>query len=333
MNTISTWHDLDGDIFHREVLASQQPALLKGLVKDWPAVKAATNSPTQLANYLMQFASNQPLDVLLGGPEIKGRFHYNQSFDGFNFVRKQQPLAMVLKALIELQYQAVSPAIAMQGIDINQYLPGFDKNNQIGWVDPTATARIWLGNNTITNTHYDTMENIACAVAGSRRITLFPPEQIDNLYIGPLLLTPAGTPMSLVDCQNPDFERFPKFATALEQAITVELEPGDALYIPSFWWHNVASLDKVSMLVNYWWKDHAEQNVTPYQSMLHSLLTIPQLPKHKRAIWQKLFEHYVFRVNADPKEHLPETLEDIVTALPEERKRNLMQLLAKELKA
>ena len=44
-------------------------------------------------------------------------------------------------------------------------------------------------------------------VAGRRRFTLFPPEQVANLYIGPLDLTPAGQPVSLVDQAQPDLVR------------------------------------------------------------------------------------------------------------------------------
>ena len=67
----------------------------------------------------------------------------------------------------------------------------------------------------------------------ARRFTLFAPELVDRLYIGPLDLTPAGQPISLVDLAAPDLARFPRFAEALPQAQVVTLEPGDALFIPA----------------------------------------------------------------------------------------------------
>ncbi len=65
---------------------------------------------------------------------------------------------------------------------------------------------------------------------------LFPPEQAANLYVGPLDMTMAGQPTSMVDLEQPDLARFPRFASAQASAQMVLLEPGDAIYIPAMWW-------------------------------------------------------------------------------------------------
>lgn len=41
-----------------------------------------------------------------------------------------------------------------------------------------------------------------------------------------------GSSSAVVDVDDPDFERFPRFQEALKQAVTVILKPGDMLYIP-----------------------------------------------------------------------------------------------------
>ena len=115
--------------------------------------------------------------------------------------------------------------------------------------------RIWIGNRSLVSTHFDLSDNIACVVAGRRRFTLFPPEQLPNLYVGPLDHTMAGQPASMVELNAPDFERFPRFREALAAAVTAELEPGDAIYIPTLWWHQIEALAPFNILVNYWWED------------------------------------------------------------------------------
>src|SRR6185295_10671014 len=98
-------------------------------------------------------------------------------------------------------------------------------------------------NRTRIAAHHDLPDNLACVVAGRRRFTLFPPEQLNNLYVGPLDFTPAGQPISRVDIDTPDLETYPRFAEALNAARRAELGPGDAVYIPALWWHDVLSLE------------------------------------------------------------------------------------------
>jgi hypothetical protein len=151
------------------------------------------------------------------------------------------------------------------------------------------------------------MENIGVVVAGRRRFMLFPPDQLKNLYVGPFELTPAGTPVSIVDTHNPDLDRFPRFAEALEQAQVAELEPGDAIYIPFHWWHGVDSLEPVNLFINYWWNDARADAGNPYDALLHALYAIKTLPAEQRSVWRMVFDHYVFGLDADPVEHLPQS--------------------------
>ncbi len=107
-------------------------------------------------------------------------------------------------------------------------------------MDADVRPRLWLGNAFLTPAHIDELDNLACVVAGRRRFTLFPPEQVRNLYIGLLDSTPAGAPVSMVSLKAPDFERYPR-REALAASRVTELEPGDALFIPAVWWHHVES--------------------------------------------------------------------------------------------
>ena len=53
----------------------------------------------------------------------------------------------------------------------------------------------------------------------------------------------------MVDFDNPDYDRFPRFAEAERNALGVVLEPGDVIYIPNMWWHQVESLSAINGLV------------------------------------------------------------------------------------
>jgi hypothetical protein len=323
MQAVLEYKDITAEQLNSDVVPHNQPVIFRGLNTNWPIVKAYEKSPRCFVDYLKQFDHGQLVSAMIGGPNIHGRFFYTDDI--------KERFGTLLQALLELENIPSPPAIAIQGLDLNEHLSEFTDYHKLSILEQTVEPRLWLGNKTVTTTHYDTMENIACAVAGQRRFVLFPPEQVANLYIGPLLLTPAGTPMSMVDVRNPDFEKYPNFSQALSVAQEVVMQPGDALYIPSFWWHNVESQNSISGLVNYWWTNYATKTVTPYQSMLHSLLSIPSLPLKQRLVWQKLFEHYVFQASGHPAAHLPSDLEDIITVLPLERKKHLMKLLAEAL--
>jgi hypothetical protein len=168
-------------------------------------------------------------------------------------------------------------------------------------------------------------------VAGRRRITLFPPQQLRNLYIGPLDLTPAGQPVSLVDFSAPDFNRFPRFAQALEHAQVAELDAGDALLIPSMWWHHIEALEGFNALVNYWWRQTPEWMDTPMNALMLALMTVRDLPADQRAIWRDVFEHYVFDPGEATDGHIPEPARGALAPLDAEAVRRLRARLLKRL--
>jgi hypothetical protein len=58
----------------------------------------------------------------------------------------------------------------------------------------------------------------------------------------------------MVRVSAPDLERFPRFSQALAAAETVDVDPGDAVFIPNLWWHNVESLERGSLSVNDRWR-------------------------------------------------------------------------------
>jgi len=307
LRQIAEYSGVDRTKFRQDVRPSGQPAVLRGVAAEWPAVDAARRSDEDLIAYLRRFRVDRPVAAIVGPPEIEGRFFYTDDFRSLNFQRGMSPLDSFLDRLQRDRENPRPYAIAVQSEEVPTLLPGFENENRTDLVDANVVPRAWIGNRIRVAPHYDLMENIGVVVAGRRRFMLFPPDQLKNLYVGPFELTPAGTPVSIVDTHNPDLDRFPRFAEALEQAQVAELEPGDAIYIPFHWWHGVDSLEPVNLFINYWWNDARADAGNPYDALLHALYAIKTLPAEQRSVWRMVFDHYVFGLDADPVEHLPQS--------------------------
>jgi hypothetical protein len=300
---------LDDEVIRREVLASARPAVLRGLVNAWPAVGVGRRSPAAVVEYLRRFDNGALVDAIMTPPEVGGRVFYNEAMSGFNFVRNRLPIAAVAEQALRYGAFARAPAVAVQSALMRDCLPGFSAENPLSVIDSAVLPRIWLGTAITTPTHLDEWNNIGCVVCGRRRFTLFPPEQIANLYIGPLDFAPTGAPMSLVRLHDPDLGRFPRFREALQAAVTAELAPGDAIFIPPLWWHHVESLEPFNVLINYWW--HALPGTAVgaacgFDTLIHALLNLRSLPPATREAWRALFDHYVFGTQVGVTEHIPE---------------------------
>ena len=309
-----------------------EPLLIKNLATDWPIVKAAVSSEQQAVDYLKGFYNKQPVNTFMAKPEANGRLFYNEQVDGFNFVQTQAYLDDVLNRLIAVSGHEATPTYYVGSVEIPQILPGFIEENDLVLGYENIRKSIWLGNQSTVAPHFDFPDNIAVCVIGQRRFTLYPPEQLQNLYVGPLDRTPAGQAISMVDINNPDLEKFPKFADAMATAITVDLSPGDALYVPSMWWHAVESMSSVNGLVNYWWRNTPDYMGNPQNVLLHAMLGIKSLPKRQRDAWLNMFKHYVFEQPEDLYDHLPDTIRNVQGKISEPVARKIRAQLINKLK-
>ena len=316
---IAEYRGIDSTEFREKIRSGGQPAVIRGLADDWPAVAAARKSAEDLIAYLKSFRVNRQVAAIVGPPEIEGRFFYTDDLRALNFTRGLSTLDPILDRLLRDRGNPRPYAIAVQSEQIPGLLPGFEQDNRTDLVAPSVVPRAWIGNRVRVAAHYDLMENVGIVVAGRRRFTLFPPDELKNLYVGPFELTPAGTPVSLVDADNPDFERFPRFKEALKRAQVAELEPGDAIYIPFHWWHAVDSLEPVNLFINYWWNEAQPGMGNPYDALLYGIYGIKGLPAEQRAVWRMVFDHYVFGLDGDPVAHLPEHARGMLGELTSEQ--------------
>ncbi|MEX2124100.1 MAG: cupin-like domain-containing protein [Woeseia sp.] len=306
-----------------QALASTEPLVFRNLVTDWPLVKEARIAPAAADRYIRRFYEKATVGAFVGDPAIDGRFFYNDDLTGFNYETVRVKLDTLLDALQKHCNNTRAPAFYVASTTIDNCLPGLRAENDLDFGDVNPLASVWIGNRSRIAAHFDVPDNLACVAAGRRRFTLFPPEELDNLYVGPLDFTPAGQPISMVDFSRPDFERFPRFQAALQNAQTAELAPGDAILIPSMWWHHVESLDSFNVLINYWWRKSPAYMGTPTDVLRHAIMSLRALPEEQRDAWYGILKHYVFDPGQTAVEHIPENSRGILSPLNESTARQL----------
>lgn len=158
-------------------------------------------------------------------------------------------------------------------------------------------------------THFDLYDNILCQVSGSKRIVLFPPSDIGFLYI-------KGDKSLVNDLDNwqQTIEKFPLVSKTTPHRCV--LNPGDSLFIPSLWWHNVRTIASASSLpisnhaepsigFNIFWKDqqieskqyyakddiYGNKNLIPFDFALRNL---DQAINHLQKLPEKYGNFYKF---------------------------------------
>jgi hypothetical protein len=284
-------------------------------VEQWPVVHAVRESPASFQQYLERFCPRNEVEVFLGEPHIAGNYYYSADLKGFNFERKRMPFDEAIRGIVSSSEDTSARSMYVGSVRTQSHLPGFAQQNALRILPPEVEPRIWVGHASKVSAHYDTYDNIACVVAGRRRFTLFAPEAIDRLYVGPLDHTMAGQPVSLAASACTDDEKYPRFREVREQALTAELGPGDAIYIPKLWWHQVEALSSFNVLVNYWWDAFAIGADSPSTGLLLSMITIAERPMAERQAWKAFFDHYVFRTQGHPLAHLPESQHGVLGPL------------------
>lgn len=332
--SIPEYRQLPAQQFFDEIAPEQNPVVIRGFSQQWPLVTAAQKTPQDFVAYLIRFYKGKKARIFVAPPASNKRFYYNDDMTGVNFISGEERVDLFLGRLLELMDRDIYPAVSMQNSSPNEILPGLVDENCSDFF-PDVEPRLWIGNEGIVSAHYDNADNIACVVAGRRRFILFSPDQTSNLYPGPLNSTPAGAPTSMVQLDAPDFERYPRFKTALANAWSAELNPGDAIFIPMLWWHHVESLEKVNALMNYWWNGAFAKSATspsPIDSLNIALLAMRDLTPKQRRAWRYMFDHYLFKQGIDPTSYIPEHQQHVLGKLSPEYIRAIKDYFIDKLK-
>ncbi|WP_242123631.1 cupin-like domain-containing protein [Sphingobium sp. Sx8-8] len=297
--------DMAGAEQLRVFAKSCRPAVIRARFADWSAVAAGRQGGAEALAYVARFDASLSAEYFSGGADLDGHYHYGEGPGGFNFMRQTASTGSALDRIAANMGGAGETAY-LGSLPTDAYFPGFAKENPCGLLAPEVRPRLWVGNRSTVACHYDNYDNLACVVAGRRRFTLYPPDAIGDLYVGPVDHTLSGQPISMASGASEGANAYPRFAAAQARAIVIDLEPGDALYLPKLWWHQVEALDPVNILVNYWWDGFAAGPDSPYTAMLLAMIAVAERPEPERAAWRAYFDHYVFRPDGHPLAHLPE---------------------------
>lgn len=331
--TVAAMRELDGcraDALPLDALIEgAQPVVMRGLARGWALVEAGRSGGRQAMDYLRRHDGGQPVPYSYGAPEIAGRPFYSEDATRLNVEVRRSGLGDLLDAIAAHADDPRPPTYYLASLPVDAHLPGFRAANDLDFHGASVHAppSIWIGNRVTASCHYDAPNNIACCAVGRRRFTVFPPDQIGNLYPGPLAPTPGGQVVSMVDFAHPDLDRHPRFPRALETAVSAVLEPGDAVFIPSMWWHHVQALDAFNVLVNYWWNGAPDHLSTPMLALYHALWTIRDRPATEKDAWRAVFEHYVFGPPEQAGQHLPPQGRGPLSPIDETQARRLRALL------
>jgi ribosomal protein L16 Arg81 hydroxylase len=218
---------LCADDFYRTYWTPSRPVVLQGFVAQWPAF--ARWSPRYLAN-------------LFGDIEVETmcRLRSDRCAEGLQYqTRQRMALARVVE-LMRAPERPGEPYIVAQNQVLRRpelALLWDDLPCDPSWFD-AERARVgvsmWFGPaDTVTPLHFDLQDVLLAQVFGSKRVTLAAPNQ------APFLYNSVGG-YAHVDPDAPDHKRYPLFRRAVLAQVTIL--PGDALYIPHSWWHQVRSM-------------------------------------------------------------------------------------------
>lgn len=317
-----------------DLTARHRPLVIRGLVADWPIVQAALSSDTDFATALAAMDNGTVVNALLVPPEADGVVGYDASQENFNYGHGRISITQGLQRLAAYSRHAGPvPGLALQSAPVAECLPGFRPSHALALIDAAVEPRIWIGNKVTTPVHFDESHNVACVVCGARRFTLFAPDQVRNLYIGPLDFAPTGAAMGMARLDRPDDPRYPRLKDALAVAHVADLGPGDAIYMPPLWWHHVESLERLNALVNYWWRPPAPGGAaqpTALPALYHCILALKSLPEAERKAWRGLLDYYVFG-DDDPTAHIPPSRHGVLGPLTPETAEKLRDIIRRHL--
>lgn len=198
-----------------------EPVLLKGRAKQWPAIEKWTWT------YLKQLAEDRVVRLVVG----------NREYNTTQFTNLK--LAEYIDILANPELRQNTNKLYLKEFDLLAEYPILAEDIQYESFFPagvTAYKAAWIGEKgAVTGLHYDVFNNFLTQISGRKTCLLFAPKSIARAYRSSKF--DYGARISTIDAFSQANQ------THTVAPISVDLEPGDVLFIPKGWWHQVKSHD------------------------------------------------------------------------------------------
>lgn len=247
------------DAFYNNYVLPNKPVVISEAINEWEALSSWS------IDYFKSIAGKTDIRVEVSPTKIFPPVHerpYKQSGYRIESMTFGQYIDKITSGdlVAEGYYFAQQPVDVLFPQLMNDIKPPdyFKKKHLI-------STNLWFaGEGNITPMHYDLVHNLYAQVIGRKRFILFAPEQTSLLY--PFPKTSPIAHFSRVKLDDPDPVKFPRFQRA--KPLECIVEPGDILFIPTFWWHQVYSLS-LSVSISFWSSPGWFKNLNPSAMRLH----------------------------------------------------------------
>ncbi len=116
---------VDLKTFREEIQPGGRPVVLEGLVSDWPAVRAARESPRALADVIRGFDRGHMPNIIEVPAAAQGRIFYREDMSGMNFTRHTAPIGVTLDRLLSLSAEPDPVSLFIESTVLQDFLPDF----------------------------------------------------------------------------------------------------------------------------------------------------------------------------------------------------------------